>query len=127
MATEESSEEELIQLTLSSTEVGRFMHSRECIGRAIGPLPLSAATCLRPLTRTLLCLFSVGSLIRAFGHPDHMWSLLALTGLYDSTPSITDPLPHLSSLTIQRDRSVGQKLPLCPQLSYREGAGGIQA
>ena len=70
------------------------LHPSQCrsIGQAIGLTaypPQRAAIFTMPLlTRTLPRLFSVGSLIRAFGHSDHMWSLLALAGLYDSTPNI---------------------------------------
>jgi len=64
---------------------------RRSIGQTIGLTaypPQRAAIFMMLPHSNLPRLFSVGSLIRAFGHPNHMWSLLALAGLYDSTPNI---------------------------------------
>ena len=57
---------------------------RRSIGQAIGLTaypPQRAAIFMMLAHSNLPRLFSVGSLIRAFGHPDHMWSLLAQFGL----------------------------------------------
>jgi hypothetical protein len=64
---------------------------RRSIGQTIGLTaypPQRAAIFTMPPHSNLPRPFSVGSLIRAFGHPDHMWSLLTLAGLYDLTPNI---------------------------------------